>query len=315
MNTSFKVPLLRPIKAPSEQVPFTDPRIQYPMMGSIKYDGFRGLLINGVFYSPVLKPYRNQNLPSHFAEAVELSKLGWVLDGELWSQPLSFNELQSRISSVQGSLTSVEYHIFDAVRAEEWGSFTPFYHDRYLRLIHLPQMSNCKVVHQHLISSAQEAETFYEDMLSAEHEGVILRSPFGRYKNNRCTHNESNMLKFKAFSTSDGVITKVIQRRKLKEDLEREYAPTGLLEKVHTKDSYTLDDAVGAVEVLFEGVLFQCAFGRGFSYKEKQELWTKRDRLPGRHVEFKHMKHGAKDRPRIGSIVRFRYDLDDEYLF
>lgn len=307
--------LQRPIKCPNQQIPFTDPRIRYPMYASIKYDGFRGVVLNGHFMSPDMKPFGNLDLKKKFEPLFELAeKLGAVFDGEVWHPDITFSELSGRLRAHHGKLDGVEYHIFDVISQSEWNG--PKYEPYQSRLALLNRLSDllqpeCRVVQQTLCLSGGVAEQRYSELLAAGAEGVILRSPLGLYKNNRCTHLESNMLKFKHFQTTDAIIISVQQRRKLRPDLERTTNTYGLLEKVHTQDSYVLDDAVGAFQVqLSDGKTTSVNLGRGFSYQDRRLLWEGRANLVGKAVEFKWMPHGSKDLPRIGSVVRFRPDKD-----
>ncbi len=285
------------------------------MYASIKYDGFRGLLLNDNFYSPVAKPFGNQNLPLYFADLIRLAMdYQLVLDGEVWSETLSFSDLSSVLRRHKGDLSLVQYHIFDVLTIDEWNhTKRTRYVDRYAKLHAFGPLlpDNCRIVQQNTCLNAEVAQAMYGRFLAAGHEGVILRSPTGLYKNNRCTHNESNCFKFKHFQTTDAKIVDVIQRRKLKDSIDRTYSPYGLLDKVNTQDSYDLDDAVGAFQVrLADGRITSVNLGRGFSYLDRREMWIKRDGLIGKTIEFKWMPHGTKDLPRIGSVTRFRPDKD-----
>lgn len=310
----MKLQLLRPIKAPSEQILFTSEFIRYPMYASIKYDGFRGVLLGDRFFSPMMKPFTNNQLWKHFEKTIELAQEHKVVfDGEIWHPEITFTELSSRLRAGSGMLDGVQYHIFDCLTHDEWNgqAHSQFNH----RQQHLEVLSNyftpdTKRVEQLLVLNSEDAANQYAKFLGAGHEGIILRSPTGVYKHNRCTHREGNMFKFKVFQTEDAVIVEVVQRRKML-DVERTYNPFGLLEKINTQESYGLDEAVGAFQVrLSDGRLTSVNLGRGFSYSARQKFWTLRDSLVGKHIEFKYMPHGTKELPRIGSMIRFRPDKD-----
>jgi len=263
-----------------------------------------------------MKPFGNKLLNETFHKIQTLAtEFNLVFDGELWSPLLGFTDLSSCLRSHRGDLSKVEYHIFDAIGVDEWNAPTKQvkFIDRYVRLQSVTSIlpTNCKVVQQITCLNATSGQEIYAKFLAAGCEGVILRSPTGLYKNNRCTHRESNCFKFKHFQTDDAVITEVIQRRKMLADTDRTYNPLGLLEKINTSESYELDEAVGAFTVLLsDGRSTSVNLGRGFSYRDRQDLWLQRDSLVGRCVEFKWMPHGTKDLPRIGSVVRFRPDKD-----
>lgn len=309
----MKAILRRPIKCPNQQIPFTDPRIHYPMYASIKYDGFRGTLLNGGFFSPEMKPFANKSLWRVFEKIIELAETHQlVFDGEVWHPGLSFDRLSSVLRKFDGDLTGVEYHIFDCLPVAEWNSdkVTSFMNRRGQLLGLGGEMpDNCRIVHQEWCINPQDAEAKYAGFLAAGHEGVILRSPLGKYKNNRCTHLESNCYKFKHFQTDEAQIIAVIQRRIMRSDTDRTFNPYGLLEKIHTESSYDLDEAVGAFQVrLRDGTVTALNLGRGFSYEDRRSLWQERHTLVGKIVEYKSMPHGAKNLPRIGNITRFRHD-------
>lgn len=314
----MKAELLKPIKAPNEQIPFSDKRIKYPMLASIKYDGFRGILMNGVFYSPALKKHPNVNLLSHFSEIINhADRAGVVFDGELWHPNLTFDQLSSRMRKHDGSMEGFEYHIFDCMSVAEWnladlGGRLYFARNGELGyVINVAQFPNVKHVKQTVVLNADAASEMYAAHLAAGHEGMMLRSANGRYKHNRCTHNESNLYKFKHFETIDAKIVGIVQRRKMRADVERTYDPVGGLAKVNTQDSYELDEALGALTVqLADGRKTDINLGRGYTYADRVSLWKTRENLVGKMVEFKWMPHGTKNLPRIGSVVRFRPDLD-----
>lgn len=289
------------------------------MYASIKYDGYRGVTLNGNFYSPDAKPFSNKLLPVEFGPLLQLAAdYSVVFDGELWSESLAFHVLGGHLRAHQGALTTIHYHIFDVISVDEWNHTkrTKFI-DRYVKLQAFAPLlpTNCRIVQQITCLNPQDSEAKYAAFLAAGHEGIILRSPRGLYKNNRCTHLEGNCFKFKHFQTDDAVIVGVQQRRRLRADIDRTYKAYGLLEKVTTSDSYELDEAVGAFEVrLDSGTLTTINLGRGFSYEDRCKLWRQYLSNPtsvvGKTVEFKWMPHGTKDLPRIGSMVRFRPDKD-----
>lgn len=308
--------LLKPIKAPNEQISFGDPRIKYPMLSSYKLDGFRALIINGEIYSPALKRYANRTVNSHFAEILNYTRTtGSVFDGEIWNPGLTFNQLSSRLRSHNGDLFGCTFYMFDYLTKDEWEGWLPtqfFYrYDNCRKYDFCAYKFNLALVKQFFCHNAQAAQLHYEQALEDGFEGTILRDPCGEYKHGRCTIKQSNMLKFKPFTTIDGNIIKVFQRKKLKENHVRTYGPANVLQRDYKKDSYILVDAVGSVLVQLEdGRTCHAAFGKGFSYQTKRTFWHSRQDLIGRGVELKYMAYGEKDKPRIGTIIRFRQDKD-----
>lgn len=270
-----------------------------------------------------MKEFGNLGLTTHFADVIAVARAGEIVfDGEIWHPTITFDQLSSRLRSKNGDLTGVQYHIFDAITIEQWnGACEPqssySFADRYqflkknLSPTGLSFGPNTRLVSQTMVIGAESAENMYRAHLAAGCEGMMLRSLSGLYKHGRCTHNESNLFKFKHFETTDARIIRVVQRRKMRDGVERTYDPVGHLEKINTIDSYELVEAVGAFTVILkDGRETDLSLGRGFTDSDRTSLWEQRHTLIGRHIEFKWMPHGTKNLPRIGNVVRFRPDLD-----
>jgi hypothetical protein len=319
----LKMKLQPPRKAPNEILPFNSPFIRYPMLASQKYDGFRCINFCGEqFMSPAMKPIPNANFHLKFKDFRRWCQANrTVTDGEIWSPELTFQELQSIIrSGLRPIPDSVSYYIFDWMDEKEWDGKVPLapFENRfnwYNGFLAAQNFSGVIPVMQHLVYNPQEAEEMFNKEIEAEHEGIILVHPQSKYKHGRYTQKESQMFKFKEFLTMDGVIQDVIQRRKLKSNVNRTTNEVGGLARSYKNDDYELDDKVGAFTIKrTDGVVFDVKPGKGHDHEICRMWWKwfqqKPTQLVGKHVEFKFMPHGTMDKPRIGSLVRFRPDLD-----
>ena len=303
------------MKGPNEIVPFDHDYIKYPQLASQKFDGFRCLNLCGErLLSPALKEIPNEYLQSHLEELLfRCHQHRFVTDGELWSPELAFNDLQSIIRSEHKPIPShVKYYIFDFMTEAEWNNETekPFI-NRYLDYQQLlVGAKNIVVVEQHQINDASEAELFFNNQILSGSEGMILRQHHAKYKHGRTTLKQDGMWKFKEFQTHDGIIIGVEEQMKLKKGVERTRNELGELERRYEQDLYEPSGMVGAFVVNMAGSQFKVKPGKGMDNHYKKALWDTRTALIGKWCEFKHMPHGAKDKPRIGSLVRLRPDLD-----
>ena len=311
--------------APNQQLDFTDPRIRYPMLGSLKFDGTRCVCVGGELLSRSMKPQKNKHLPEALRGLIEVAKgRGLVFDFELYDHTLPNHGAHTSILAAHEKPIpdTMRCHIFDVMSLDEWGRVgteirqSPFmqrqevYHN-ILRTHPLLEGERYVGVEQVEVCNAAEAQMLFELSLEEEYEGIMLRCPDSAYKHGRATHNEGTIFKFKAFETIDGQIIEVIQRRKLKDGIERTTTPTGTMERVHAKDAYEPDEMVGAFKVKFEdGTISEVNYGRGFDHATRRQHWSERDTLIGKHVEVRHLPHGAKDGIRIGTLQRFRPDKD-----
>lgn len=302
--------------APNEQLRFDDPRIRYPMLSSVKFDGTRCICIDGELYTRNMKPQKNKNLPKHLASLIAVSKQdGLVFDMELYDHTLGSHAdhtsiLASHDKPIPETMCA---HYFDVIPLKQWRGTALYdegFGERHKRVTDLafgePWLQ--PVFHRY-VRDPVSAHLEFVDALKNGYEGVMLRCPKALYKHGRATVKEGIIFKFKAFETLDGHITKVIQRRKMKDGVERTLTPTGHMERVHTKDSFDLDDMVGAFEVQFEdGTVSEVNYGRGFDHETRRRHWAEREHLIGAGVEVRHLPHGAKEGIRIGTLVRFRPD-------
>lgn len=311
--------------APNEQIAFDDPRIIYPKLGSLKFDGTRCVCVAGELLSRSMKPQKNQNLPKALEALCAVAEgRRLVFDFELYDHTMPNHGAHTSVlaSHKKEIPDTMLCHVFDVVPLDYWTGATerqhPAFRDRvemYHNILETsPEIAKdprYQAVEQVELVDPECGKALFEIAIEQGYEGAMLRCPDGRYKHGRSSIKEGLVLKFKDFHTIDGVIVDVIQRRKLKEGIERTTTPTGHMERVHTKDSYELDDMVGAFKVEFEdGTVSEVNYGRGFNHEDRQRHWHERQSLIGKAVEVKHLPHGAKEGIRIGSLVRFRPDKD-----
>jgi ATP-dependent DNA ligase len=274
--------------------------------------------------SPALKPVRNHNLTNHLQNFLTYcfnNRL--VTDGEIWSPKRKFHEdvKEEGISSILTTHTreipdDIGYYIFDFMTEEEWDNNTeqPFI-KRYLNykqtLLGFPHIH---LVEQWHITNPIEAEHFFTGQLDLGHEGMILRQPSAGYKHGRATENQDFIWKFKEFITQDAMIVGIEEQMKLKEGVERTRDSRGYLERRFEQELYEPAGKVGAFIVQQEGQEFKVKPGKGHNDYIKtswfQDWMQFPEKWKGTHIEFKFMPHGSKNKPRIGSLVRFRPDLD-----
>lgn len=308
------MPLRDVMKGPNEVLPFSHHAISYPQLASTKMDGFRLLNYCGEqLVSPALKPFPNLFMEQHLQHLLRYCRAARVItDGEFWSPELTFQELQSIVRSRNKPIpASVKYYIFDTMSEDEWnnGGEPTFIH-RYLNAQQTLNFENCIPVEHFYVMTADEAQDRFENVLAAGEEGIILRSPTAKYKHGRCTENQDGMWKFKEFITQDAIVVGFEQGEVMREGLLRTVDAQGKKERTYRQEDYTPIDMVGAFIVKQGELQFKVKPGKGHDNKWKRDVWHNRDQWLSKHIEFKFMPHGTMDKPRIGSLVRARPDLD-----
>ncbi len=292
-------------------------KIKYPVWVSPKLDGVRALVLPGVgLVSRTLKPIPNKHTREMFKHLVGC-------DGELIvgaaTDPDVFNKTTSAVMTEEGT-PDVKFIIFDYFTEPDLPYFTvPEDDDKvrdsridrlgpFLRSLPKDNKENVLVLAQKLLYDTPCV--LYEEgtYLLQGFEGIMLRSPEGKYKFGRSTEKEQYLLKLKRFEDSEAVVLGTKEQlannnlqtvdnlgHKVRSSHKENLVPAGMLGTLLVKDIKT--------DVEFE-------VGTGFTDEQRKLLWKERDTLPGRIVKYKYQKIGVKVRPRFPVFLGFRAVID-----
>ena len=300
-----KVTIPRPMLACNEVVEDLD-SITYPVIASVKLDGWRSFNFNGqpITRSGKLIPNRHTR---HVLSLAELEGL----DGELIcgnpADPNAMQKAQSAFSTIEGA-PDFTWYIFDDLKRGENGYY-PWWAENVSRAqSRLP--SFCKIVPQYKILNSKGLDNFTQAMLADGYEGVITRQPNSPYKHNRSTRKQEWMLKVKPWTYEEAVILD------LKEKKHNLNAATKS-ELGFTKRSSHQDGKVRA-ETLGSFILrspnYQTEFSVGCGHLDdatKQLIWNSKEQYIGQTVTFRHFKQtGVVKAPRQGQFVSLRTEED-----
>ena len=134
-----------------------------------------------------------------------LQNPGLMLDGELYTTELPFEELAGLIKRKKASSTNananaqcIKYHIYDVVV-----DGVP-YSERHVRIVGaISKADKChhlEVVHTQLIHNANEFKQAFGEYVAAGYEGIMLRNAHGPYRQNYRSH---DLQKYKEFVESE----------------------------------------------------------------------------------------------------------------
>jgi DNA ligase-1 len=291
--------------------------LRYPLYGSFKIDGVRAIMPPGMGLVPrSLKTFGNKHLTGWFNANRHILQ---GMDGELTlgSNPAIPNLCRfttSATSSHDGE-PDIHWWIFDKLPV---GGQEPF----SKRVAELKKIfkdrtpaawSRMRVhlVEQRLIRNAAEAEAFEHEALARGYEGIVLKSPDGAYKYGRSTLKEQAFLRVKRFADAEGEILRVTERQKNNNEVT-------INELGHTtRSSHKANKAgsgtLGTITIKvfngpFKGV--EVDVGTGWDADTAQDLWNRRDALPGRLIKFSYFPIGCKDKPRFPVFQGFRSSVD-----
>lgn len=283
----------------------------FPVLASAKLDGVRALVIGGVVMSRSLKPIPNAWVQNAFSNLPEGT------DGELIfgdpTNPEAYRDTVSSVMSEDGEPTQVRYHVFDNF------TFAGGFKERFLQVLALPAYKRTKgvcIVDHKKISDPDELAAYEAEHVEAGHEGIMLRSIDGPYKQGRSTAREGFLLKVKRFMDGDAIVLGVYEW-----ETNLNEAKTNALGR--TERSSHQENKVGAgvlgglyvrgLEAPYQGVEF--SIGTGFKGAddpdgERGELWRKRATLTGLVAKFKYFPTGSKDKPRFPVFLGWRDGRD-----
>lgn len=278
--------------------------LKYPLLVSYKLDGIRCIFRNGEMTSRALKQFPNVQLRKRFEGLAKLANLNNVLlDGELLSKSLTFNELSGLTRQLDKELPDdLYFYCFDIVHKEQF--HIPF----QIRIVNLHELKApyVQLVKQNLFNTVEEVNKYYEEALDWGCDGLILRDPNGKYKFGRGTIKEGLIFKMKPFQTFDADIIDVIQGTEVRKGAEKKINELGRSVTSKKKDDRVLIDKASAFVVKYEGLDLKVTIA--MTDEEKEEVWQNRKKYIGRCIEYKGLLVGSKDLPRHPVFLRFRDD-------
>jgi DNA ligase-1 len=297
--------ITKPMLAASMTGDFKD--LTYPLIASVKVDGIRCLIKDGVALSRSFKPIPNLYIQE------KLSVLPSGLDGELIiladTGEASFNDSQSGIMTVEGT-PNFCYVLFDYVE----DSLIKPYRERFTSLINLNLPSYCSIVQSIVVDSAEELLSFEEVMVSHGKEGIMTRSANGPYKCGRATFKSQDLVKIKRFIDSEAIILGFEEQ--LHNNNEATIDNLGHTKRSSHKDNMIRANTLGTLLVrdIISGIEFGIGTGKGLTAELKKAIWENKEAYLGRIITYRSQKCGAKDKPRIPSFHGFRDDKDMDTL-
>lgn len=311
----------KPILAPNQEPNLEE--IKYPIMASYKLDGIRCIFYKGEMLSRSLKPIVNKQLRNKF-EPIRAwtEKTGNVLDGEIYSPELTFQEItrcvmtqdftsEKSIKKLGGIYTipdSVKFYCFDAL----YGGRPEYcFRDRYKMIIEISgEIEHLIPVVHDWVFSAEDVELMFDKALREGYEGLILRNGQSDYKFGRGTIKEGIIYKVKPFRTFDGKIIDVLQGTEVNPNAEKKVNELGHSVTSKKKDNRIPVDMAKDFVVKYQGQKLKVSLS-SMTHAERKSVWKYRTKLISEMIEYKGMLIGSKDVPRHPVFVRYRKDRND----
>lgn len=265
--------------------------VKYPVYGSPKLDGIRGVVVDSVLHSRTLKAIPNPFVTERFSKQEFNGLDGELILGDPTAKDV-YRQSNGACARHEGT-PDVKFYVFDDFSYPDWT-----YEDRWIKPLQKACVTSPHVVYheQTLINNGVELLQFEADCLDFGYEGVILRSPDGEYKFGRSTMKQQGMMKLKRFQDSEAEILEVLEEQE--NTNEKKTNELGRSKRSsHAAGKIGKDTAGGfRVRDIKSGIEF--VVGSGLTDADGAFYWNNRSKVIGGIIKYKSFLIGVKDKPR-----------------
>lgn len=296
--------------------------LDYPLYGSYKYDGFRTSFYEGLMRTGSLKPFRNIHVNKKFKPIVDFIKTEPVLkplfDGELLSVAIPFNNFSGIFRSDEQELPEdVKFYLFDIVLGD---NFEQIFEERIININKFADLFPDLIipVEQKLLSTPEEVITYYEEALAQTFEyenktyyicdGLILRSPLGRYKKGRGTLKEGLIYKLKPYQDFDNIVVGIVEGTNVNPNAAKTITELGYSRTSKKKENRI--PGGWACDFIVDHYGQELKVSISETIEKKIDIWNNKEKYIGQTVEYRGLMINSKDLPRHPTSHRMRPDKD-----
>lgn len=276
-------------------------KVPYPVLVSVKLDGIRAIVKDGIVYTRSMKPVRNKYVQFLFGREEYNGLDGELIVGEPNAVDV-YRTTNSGVMSADGE-PDVKFYVFD-----RWDLAEEEYSYRLENGIYgHSDNPGIVVVTQWLANSVEDVLRYETAALEDGYEGLMLRRADAKYKFGRSTAKEFILMKLKRFHDAEYKVVGFVER--MRNNNEATKNELGYAERSTCRENLEGRGDLGALVLEFtDGQTFNC--GTGFTDQDRREIWDNRDQYLGRMAKVKSFLIGVKDLPRFPVWLSFR-DKDD----
>ena len=277
-------------------------KVNYPVILSEKLDGIRMSVHNGVCMSRSMKPIPSATVQAKFGRPEYEGYDGEIIYGDKNAKDVfnkSTRACMSHEFPEELDITKLHFYVFDVIGDEPYAV-------RY-GLMEPDTKNNVHRLWTTYVSSPEEVQKFETEFLEAGAEGVILRSPVGRYKQGRSTLKEGILLKVKRFTDEEALI--IDFEEKMHNANEATVGELGQTKRSSHQENMIPCNTLGALAVHSEK-WGSFKIGTGFNDEQRQEIWDNRELYAEKLVKFKYFAVGVVDKPRFPVYIGIRHEDD-----
>lgn len=275
------------------------------LYASVKLDGIRAIVLDGIVYSRSMKPIRSKAVQELFGKPEYNGLDGEILYGP-WNAENVFNLTTQTVMSTELKTEfdkrELRFAVFDYVLSDAT------YTKRLLIAAEIVVMhgKQMQTLVQTRIKNLEKLFEFEQDVLTNGYEGIMVRSINGRYKQGRSTAKEGIIGKIKRFSDDEAFV--VGFEEKMHNTNEARTNELGRTQRSQAKEGMIGTDTLGALLCVCNGIQF--TMGSGFDDAGRKEVWNNKEKYFGKLAKFKYFAVGMKDSYRFPIFLGWR-DEDD----
>ena len=275
--------------------------LPYPLLASVKLDGIRCIIKDGIALSRTLRPIRNKHIQSILGRPEYNGLDGELIVGDPTASDC-MRRTNSGVMSIEGT-PNFTYYIFDL-----WNRVNCQYKEAYSYLLSIGDtLKHTEVLPQLYLENTSAIERYENRAIRYGYEGIILRRPDAPYKFGRSTLKEGYLLKLKRYCQEEAIVIgfEPLQHN----DNNAEINALGYTQRSSAQGNKIDLPLLGnlIVKGMFQdqpNVTF--SIGTGFTLLEREKLWEQRKDLIGKIVTYKFFPTGSKDKPRHPVYKSFR---------
>lgn len=268
-------------------------KLTFPLLASVKLDGVRAIVKDGVVYSRSMTPFPNKALQAKLGRPELNGYDGELIVGNPWDKNVC-DATRAETASINAPC-SADFYVFDRHDLD-----MPYVQ----RMARIYPHVDVHVLEQRYVNSLAEVQGFESNTLEQGYEGIILRAPNAPYKQNRSTLREQFLIKLKRFEDSEAVI--IGMEELMHNANEAQESNIGLTKRQTLQENLVGMNTMGALLVrdIHTGVEFK--IGTGFTQAQRDQFWRFGEGVKGELVKYKYFPVGVKDKPRHPVYLGFR---------
>lgn len=281
-------------------------KLSYPCLVSKKLDGIRCMIIDGVVYSRSMKPIRSKVVQLLFGKPEYNGFDGELLYGD-WAAKDVFNVTTQVVMATElkdcFEASEISLAVFDVIDSPN--GFEHRCHEVVKRVHDSKNLQIYSVPHLTCLNEA-DLLVVEQEYLDQGFEGIMVRSPLGRYKQGRSTLKDGILGKLKRFSDDEALI--VGFEEKMTNTNSAYTNEVGRTQRSQAQEGMVGAGTLGALVCTCKGIQF--TMGSGLDDATRDMIWQNKEKYAGKLAKFKYFAIGMVDSYRFPIFQGFRDEED-----